>query len=303
MAGRSPHYTTTLPLGRAGPRRTVASSVSVVLHLLLLAFLVRQSIARRAEPEDKPATASERPIQLVFAPPRPQPTPRRTAPEVPPVQEPPPPVPAVPLTPGPDQSPGSTARVTPTPEPEPNAPPNSARQEATRPDPDPGTDQPARRPASPPPASIAAPAPATDAAPTLESDARRLFGRPSTKLGPVSGSRDNRPWESPVELSRGCTLPPEENDSTAPPGMAVVAGRIYREDNGQPLPGARLQILGTEYGTFSNGEGYYRLVFDRSLVDRCRTQSVRVSAPGYAGRDVILYVGERASSDVPLRRY
>jgi hypothetical protein len=85
--------------------------------------------------------------------------------------------------------------------------------------------------------------------------------------------------------------------------MAVVAGRIYREDNGEPLAGARLQILGTPFGTFSNGRGDYRLMFDRTLVDRCRTQSVRVSAPGYAGRDVILFLGEQSNSDVPLRRY
>jgi hypothetical protein len=303
MAGRSPHYSTTLPVSAAGSRRAVASSVSITLHLLLLAFLIRHSLTRRAEPETPPGTSSERPIQLVFAPPRPQPTPRRAAPDLPPVPE-PPQVPVAPLTAGPDQTPGSSARVTPAPEEAPNAPPNSARQQATRPDPDPGTDQPGARLAAPPPASIAAAAPASsEATPTLESDARRLFGRPSSKLGPVSGSRDNRPWESPVELSRGCTLPPEESDSTTPPGMAVVTGRILREDNGEPLPGARLQILGTPYGTFSNGRGEYRLVFDRSLVDRCRTQSVRVSAPGYAGRDVILYVGERLSSDVLLPRY
>jgi hypothetical protein len=85
--------------------------------------------------------------------------------------------------------------------------------------------------------------------------------------------------------------------------MAAIAGRIYHEGTGRPLPGARLQILGTPYGTFANDQGEYRLIFDRSLVNRCRTQAVRVSAPGYRGRDVILYIGDRANGDVPLSRF
>ena len=84
--------------------------------------------------------------------------------------------------------------------------------------------------------------------------------------------------------------------------MGVVRGKIYNENNGEPLAGARLQILGTQYGAFANDRGEYVLYFDRSLVDRCRTQSVRVTAPGYQGRDVLLYIGERPSSDVPLSR-
>lgn len=300
MAGRVTHYSTTLPVGRPGGRYTVASLVSIALHLTLLALLIRQAV-RREQQADRPARQSvERPIQLVFAPPRPRPTPRPVVPVAPAVPQTPP---AVPLTPGPDETPGSQARVSATPETEPNAPPDAQRTEATRSElnSEPGSDRTTE--VAQPPATIAA-APATTAAPTLESEAQRLFGRPSSKLGPVAGQRDNRPWESPVELSRGCTLPPEEeSDSTVPKGMAVVAGRIYREGTNQPLPGARLQILGTQYGTFSNARGEYRLVFDRALVDRCRTQSVRVTAPGYAARDVILYVGERLSSDVPLRRY
>jgi len=195
--------------------------------------------------------------------------------------------------------------VSATPEPEPNAPPEAPRTEATRPDPGSETSTTGRAEVTQPPSAIAAPsAAAATKAPTLESEAQRLFGRPSSKLGPVSGQRDNRPWETPVELSRGCTLPPEEEtDSTVPKGMAVVAGRILREGTNEPLAGARLQILGTQYGTFSNGNGEYRLVFDRTLVDRCRTQSVRVTAPGYLARDVILSVGERISSDVWLPRY
>lgn len=108
-----------------------------------------------------------------------------------------------------------------------------------------------------------------------------------------------------MELSsRGCTLPPPDpSDSTLPPGMGSIAGRIFNERTGEPLAGARLQILGTPYGTFSDGQGAYRLVFDRSLVSQCRTQAVRVSAPGYRGRDVLLYLGATPNGDVPMARY
>jgi hypothetical protein len=301
MAVRVKHYTTTLPVGKLGRRRTIASATSMALHVLLLAFLISRALTQRQQAGQPAAQTVERPIQLVFAPPRPKPTPRPVAAQTPP--EPPPP--AVPLTPGPDQTPGSRAQVTPTPEPEPNASPESRRTEATRPDP--GTvSNPGTATVEQPPASIAAqPSTATSKSPTLESEAQRLFGRPSSKLGPVSGQRDNRPWETPVELSRGCSLPPdsEATDSTLPKGMAAVSGRIFREGTNEPLAGARLQILGTQYGTFSNSRGEYRLIFARNLVDRCRTQSVRVTAPGYGQRDVILSLGERVSSDVWLPRY
>jgi hypothetical protein len=299
MAVRVKDYTTTLPVGSPGRRRTAASVVSIALHVALLALLIRQAI-RQEQRTDRPAPQTvERPIALDFAPPRPKATPR----PVTPAAQPEPLPPAVPLTPGPDQTPGSKAQVTPTPETEPNAPPEVSKSQATRPDP--GSEEQRSDPAeaTPPPAAIAA-APATSPnGPSLESEAHRLFGRPSSKLGPVSGQRDNRPWESPVELSRGCSIADAEQDSTVPKGMAVVAGRIFKEGTSEPLSGARLQILGTQYGTFANSRGEYRLVFDRTLVDRCRTQSVRVTAPGYATRDVILSLGERISSDVWLPRY
>ncbi len=301
MAVRVKQYTTTLPTGGIGPRRTVASMVSVALHVVLLVVLIRRAMAGQRLPAQPAAQASERPIQLVFAPPRPKPTPRPVAPPVPSQATPTPP--AVPLTPGPDETPGSRARVTPTPEEAPNASPDQERSQASRPDPGEANQATGSAETSVPPAGIAAPTALATRSATLESEARRLFGRPSSKLGPVSGTRDNRPWESPVELSRGCSLPEEESDSTVPKGMAVVQGRIFKEGTSEPLAGARLQILGTQYGTFSNGRGEYRLMFDRTLVDRCRTQSVRVTAPGYGQRDVILSLGERISSDVWLPRY
>jgi hypothetical protein len=196
--------------------------------------------------------------------------------------------------------------VSPQPEELPNADPTTIRSEATRPDPGDANRVDERSPSAPPP-RIAAPSPSPATNPhtvTLESEAQRIFGRPSAKLGPLAGTRENRPWESPVELdSRGCTVPDEPQDSTLPAGMAMIAGRIFNQRTGEPLGGARLQILGTQYGTFSNERGDYKLLFDRTLVNHCRSQSVRVTAPGYQGRDVILYIGVTPNGDVPLSRY
>jgi hypothetical protein len=83
----------------------------------------------------------------------------------------------------------------------------------------------------------------------------------------------------------------------------VVVGRIFRQDNGQPLSGAHLQMLGTPYVTFSDGTGEYHFRFDLSLVDNCRTQYVRVTAPGYESRLLVLMVGPNVrSDDVLLKR-
>jgi hypothetical protein len=80
-------------------------------------------------------------------------------------------------------------------------------------------------------------------------------------------------------------------------------GKIYRQDNGQPLAGAHLQMLGTPYVTFTDSEGEYRFRFDLSLVDNCRTQYVRVTAAGYESRLLVLVVGPNAhSEDVLLRK-
>lgn len=290
-------FSAALPTRPAGGRWTLGSVASGVFHLLLVVFLLHQTSPENARRRDAGPEVIVNPIQLSFAPPpRPEPAPSPITPEL---------TEAVPLTPGPDQTPGSQALVTPDPEQNPNAPPAARREEAFRPDPSTDGEQDAGDEDTAPASISAAASEETTGEPTLEAEARRLFGRPSSRLGPTSGSRDNRPWETAqVSPSDGCSLPPEESsDSTVPKGMAAVAGRIYREDNGRPLPGARLQILGTPYGTFANERGEYRLVFDRKLVDRCRTQAVRVSAPGYQGRDVILFVGSTPNGDVPLRRY
>jgi hypothetical protein len=54
---------------------------------------------------------------------------------------------------------------------------------------------------------------------------------------------------------------------------------------------------------FTDDNGEYRFRFDLALVDNCRTQYVRVTAPGYETRLLVLLVGENIrSEDVRLRR-
>jgi hypothetical protein len=92
-------------------------------------------------------------------------------------------------------------------------------------------------------------------------------------------------------------------DSSAPVQFGTVVGRIFRQNDGRPLAGAHLHMLGTPYVTFTDGDGTYRFRFDLSLVDNCRTQYVRVSAQGYESRLLVLVVGSNVrSEDVTLRK-
>lgn len=92
-------------------------------------------------------------------------------------------------------------------------------------------------------------------------------------------------------------------ESAGPPQMGVAVGRIFRSDNGRPLAGAHLVMLGTPYTSFTDDQGEYQFRFDMALVDNCRTQYVRVSADGYESRLLVLVVGPRTrSEDVVLRR-
>ena len=93
-------------------------------------------------------------------------------------------------------------------------------------------------------------------------------------------------------------------DPNAPPVLGTVIGRVLEQNGTHPLAGAHLQILGTSYHTFTDAAGEYVLQFDIGLVERCRVQLVRVSAPGYATRDLYLGVGPNTrSDDVVLPKY
>jgi len=180
-------------------------------------------------------------------------------------------------------------KAQPKPEPDANAPPEAKRSEGEEP-----TD------VEKPPGS-SAPAPLA----TMESEARRIFGRQHQGPAPGAGPRASRPMEAylPDHPEKCIPQPVVPRDSAGPPQFGVVVGKIYRQDNGRPLVGAHLQMLGTPYVTFTDGDGEYRFRFDLSLVDNCRTQYVRVTAPGYESRLLVLVVGPNVrSDDVALRR-
>lgn len=252
--------------------------MSAAVHLLLLvaaAGLSRRTTATETtiRPE-RPAEDTRRIDMIYVAPPEP-------APPAPPVR------PAAPPRPPPVRR---TA-----PEPEPNAPPEATRSSgaetaAESKDREEGEPSTQRRP---------------PAAATMESEARRIFGRPRLTTRAGAGPQAIRPMEAwfPDRTERCIARPAGPSDSAGPAQLGTVMGRIFRQDNGRPLAGAHLQMVGTPHVTFTDGNGEYRFRFDLALVDNCRTQYVKVTAAGYESRLLVLVVGPRVrSEDVRLRR-
>jgi len=268
---------------------------SVVLHLVAMATVV---IARREPPAREPGGAASPPVEqvdMVYLPPPPAAPPPRPA-QTPPRPEPEP-------VPVPEQMP----------RPQVERGPDLPEDVAVRPDPPPpdlprGAAEPERDPGPPTPelasAAPVAPSPAAAAAPTMESEAQRLFGtsrRAQNSRGPIPAES----WASAMTEDRENDCRPGAVAPRAPgqpPEMGFVAGKVYREGTHEPLVGAHLQIIGTPYSAFSNEAGEYRLLFDKALIDRCRTQYVQVIARGFAPRRLILGLGPRAQNDIPLSR-
>lgn len=282
----------------------LAVAVSVLLHLLVLVpVAIRRAdrVLERVEQQaDADAPAPEpRAVEMVYLPPPPPP---------PEVRREPAPAPRD-FTPiGPEDG----AKAPPV-EPPPDEPPSEEeaperRAESTEPATTPPQAQPPQGPTIPnpfaPPTAARTPQRSQPEAPATGGDA---WARPGSQtLGPRLGigPRDNRRWKASFPDLAGQCLPepPDPADTTSRQG--IVEGRVLREDNGLPLTGAHLQILGTGFTAFTDNRGEYRMVFDRSLLDQCRTQYVRVSAPGYKSRLLVLGVGRYArSDDVVLPRY
>jgi hypothetical protein len=137
----------------------------------------------------------------------------------------------------------------------------------------------------------------------MVSEARRLFG---PKLG-----ADGGPVAGPVQAGRpvamvggGVRCAWETTDAGSDaggPANGVVEGVVRTEHGGEPVPGAFLQLLGTGSATFSDDVGHYRLTFDPRLVDRCHSQIVRVTAPGYRARTMVLAYGTWSDNIVDMR--
>ena len=139
---------------------------------------------------------------------------------------------------------------------------------------------------------------------TLESEARRIFGRPRLVTTAGAGPQARRPMEAWVRENPEHCVPQAvaPRDSAGPIEFGMVEGRIFRQDNGRPLAGAHLQMIGTPYVTFTDATGEYHFKFDVALMDNCRTQYVRVSAPGYESRLLVIVIGPHRSEDVRLRQ-
>jgi hypothetical protein len=139
----------------------------------------------------------------------------------------------------------------------------------------------------------------------LESEARRIFGRQRIATRPGAGPRAVRPMESyiPDSPEKCLPAPSPPRDSAGAVQYGTVVGKILRQDGRRPLAGAHLQMLGTPYVAFTDGEGEYRFRFDLSLMDNCRTQYVRVTAKGYESRLLVVLVGRNVrSEDVTLEK-
>jgi hypothetical protein len=139
----------------------------------------------------------------------------------------------------------------------------------------------------------------------MESEARRIFGRPRLATRPGAGPRATRPMEAyiPEDPTKCVPRPGAPIDSSAPVQFGTAEGRILQGDNGRPLAGAHLQMIGTPYTAFTDDQGDYRFRFDLSLMDHCRTQYVRVTAKGYESRLLVLMVGANVrSEDVHLKK-
>ncbi len=123
------------------------------------------------------------------------------------------------------------------------------------------------------------------------------------RVGPTSP--DNRDWRPswPEAAGKCVEIPLLGNNPDGTPVLATVIGRVLGDDGRSPLAGAHLQIIGTAFSTFSDGNGNYRLEFDPKLLQRCRVQYVRVAREGFSGQLLTLAIGKRITSDdVVLRR-
>lgn len=292
----------------SSPQRPwISLTLSAALHaalLVLAVLLTRQPAEPAAEDRGSPATDPARQVQMVYLEPPPA---VKVPPPEPPTPEPqPPPKPRPPEPPPPPATPPKAMAPPPekeqhAPEPDANAPPEATRstgEERT-------TDDPAGGERTGGDATSGSPTTTTDAAPTMESEAKRIFGRARIGPQPGAGPRAIRPMEAylPDHPERCIPKEPAAHDSAGGTQFGVAVGKIFRKDDGKPLSGAHLQMLGTPYVTFTDQGGEYRFRFDLALVDNCRTQYVRVTAPGYESRLLVLMVGANVrSEDVLLKR-
>lgn len=314
------------PAARSWP----AFAASGLVHVLLMSWLIfRPAPAGTSEPKPTESGQAAQPIAL----PRPQeaaptPAPSRPAENQPKPQPPPRETPLGPDSKNPDAKvPREAGPPKPLTEPEPTP---SKSLEA----PAPAADQPPDpTPAEPTPPQAVKRIPLA----REYASSGRLAGTPTSPWGPASATplepgkssgaaapsapaaaavgsmgrvgqtgRDARDWRPsfPEAAGRCATIPDLGNNADGTPVLATVIGRVLDTDGRTPLSGAHLQIMGTQFATFSDPNGEYRLEFDPKLLEKCRVQYVRVVADGYGGQLLTLAIGERVrSDDVVLKKH
>ena len=319
------------PPTRQDSRGLIALGTSAIIHALILLFVIFGIPVSTGSPV-APNAGGVAPQPIALQPPstKAQPLPpvnQPPAPEAPkPAPPPPPPMRQVEL--GPDsKKPDAPAKEAAAKAAEPDvATPANAKQPEPTPAP-PATDQPKPPEAQPPaPARIQVPRPGDfPGAGHITLPATSPWG--PTKFDSASGApppeaaaavtnsmgragltnRDPAKWENSFDnetAGRCVTIPDLGKNADGSPVLASVIGRILDTDGRTPMAGAHLQIVGTQFGTFSHENGEYRLDFDPRLLEKCRMQYVRVVAPGYRGQDLALSIGPRVrSDDVVLRRH
>jgi outer membrane biosynthesis protein TonB len=277
-----------LPFSAWGPltspeRHPLVATTSAVLHAaVLLVFLLYP----RVESKNGAAAAQRQrqPVQLMYLPPTEPPKPK----PLPPVQ---PTQPRRPVTPA-----FPEAHDRPMPE---NPSPTKADARV------PEHDQPAAMSPMPVSRPSAEKAVAEKTAAELEEDAmvseaRRLFGPRAPTSATVAGPVQTAGL--PLSMMSGgprCASGAEAMEIEGP-RTGVIEGIVRTESGGRPIPGAFLQMLGTGSATFADEAGHYRLTFDAALVGACRSQLVRVTAPGYRARTMILTYGRQSDNAVDL---
>jgi hypothetical protein len=312
-------------------RGLIALGISALVHaFLVLLFIFGIPTSAPREAQNAAETAAQ---PLAMQPPSAKPLPalKKNQPQPPesPQPPPPPPPPLKEVELGPDsKKPDAPAKEAAAKQTVPDqADPTAAKQPTPVPKP-PAADQPKPLDAQPPaPQRIQVPRPGDYTAlgavplpttspwgpPKLDSASGALptdatAAPAATSMGRVGlTNHDPKKWEKSFddETSGQCVAIPDlGRNPDGSPVLAAVNGRILDSDGRTALGGAHLQIVGTQFGTFTQGNGQYRLEFDPKLLQKCRVQYVHVEAAGHASQDLKLAIGPKViSDDVILHRH
>jgi hypothetical protein len=289
-----------LPVSRGRLRAPIMGSALLHLAVVLIALLLR----REAPAEKRAVESSALPKQVDMVYIAPKAGRRPSAPPRPRPETPQPPQPQRDTRPPStvtreiDGAPGQAARpselaAAAVPKP---VRPTAKEQPAEAPSPEP---EHARTSSEPTPA---------EGQEAIESEAQRIFGPKqradagSSALGPQLAGPSTGGVEGAAARASDCRpSAPTPRAPGEPPELATISGRIYRRGTQIPLRNASLQMLGTPYVAFTDDSGWYTFRFDADLVKECRTQMVRVSAPGYRTQTLAVMIAAHATqSDVML---